>query len=359
LGRERSKGLRPGSGGVGATARPRDLVYDALEFRGPERAPRDLWLLPWAEVNHPGWVRRIQADFPADILNAKGLLKASPRTKGAQYEAGTYTDEWGCRFTNLERGFIGQVKEPLVVGEDWEDLDKVRLPKEHLDIDRARVAGLVKGTDLFVLATEYIPRPFERLQFLRGSERLLLDIAMRPPGLFEAIRRVHEFDLRVFESWAETDVDGLMMMDDWGSQSGLLVSPSAWSELFEPLYRDHVAVARKHGKKLFMHSDGNVLRILPRLVGMGIDALNLQLFCMDFSQLAAFKGKVTFWGEIDRQQILPNGTLEEVDAAVARVREHFWENGGCIAQCEFGPGARPENVYRVFEAWDRPLPRAP
>ncbi len=27
--------------------------------------------------------------------------------------------------------------------------------------------------------------------------------------------------------------------------------------------------------------------------------------------------------------------------------------GGVIAQCEFGPGAKPENVYEVFAAWDR------
>lgn len=24
----------------------------------------------------------------------------------------------------------------------------------------------------------------------------------------------------------------------------------------------------------------------------------------------------------------------------------------CIAQCEFGPGSKPENVYRVYQAWE-------
>jgi len=333
--------------------KPRELVFQALEFRGPDRAPRDLWLLPWAENHFPDWVRRIQADFPNDILNAKGCLKRPLRTKGEQYEVGTYTDEWGCSFTNLERGYIGQVKEPLVLGENWEDLDKVRVPEEHLSIDLARVAELVRGTDRFVLANEYVPRPFERLQFLRGTERLMLDLAMRPPGLREAIRKVHDFDMQVLEAWAGTDVDGLMIMDDWGSQNDLLIRPKLWEELFLPLYRDYVSVARRHGKKLFMHSDGNVLRILPRLVELGIDALNLQLFCMDFAELARFRGKVTFWGEIDRQHILPEGTLDDVDEAVLKVKENLWQNGGCVAQCEFGPGARPENVYRVFEAWDR------
>jgi hypothetical protein len=332
---------------------PRDIVYQALDFEGPERVPRELWLLPWAENNHPEWVQKIQLDFPADIVNAKGLLRTPLRTRGQQYEAGEFTDEWGCTFHNPERGYIGQVKAPIVTGDNWEELGKVRLPEEHLDIDRRKVAELVQSTDRFVLATEYIPRPFERLQFIRGTERLMLDLAMRPGGLQDAIRMVHDFDMRCLEAWAETEIDGLMFMDDWGSQTNMLINPKLWAELFLPLYRDYIAVARKHGKKIFMHSDGNIQKILPRLVEMGVDALNSQLFCMDFHELARYRGKLTFWGEMDRQHILPYGTLEEVDQAVKKVKDNLWERGGCIAQCEFGPGARPQNVYRVFEAWDR------
>ena len=72
---------------------------------------------------------------------------------------------------------------------------------------------------------------------------------------------------------------------------------------------------------------------------------------MDMDELEQFKGKITFWGEIDRQHILPNGTVEDVREAVSKVQNHFWANGGVIAQCEFGPGAKPENVRAVFERW--------
>jgi hypothetical protein len=36
---------------------------------------------------------------------------------------------------------------------------------------------------------------------------------------------------------------------------------------------------------------------------------------------------------------------------VRAVRAHLYADGGVIAQCEFGPGAIPENVLRVFETW--------
>ena len=63
-----------------------------------------------------------------------------------------------------------------------------------------------------------------------------------------------------------------------------------------------------------MHSDGNITEIIPDLIEIGIDALNSQLFCMDIEELGKkFRGKITFWGEIDRQNILPNGNRKDIE----------------------------------------------
>ncbi len=94
------------------------------------------------------------------------------------------------------------------------------------------------------------------------------------------------------------------------------------------------------------------MRIVPRLIDLGLDAVNGQLFCMGIENLEPYRGKITFWGEIDRQHLLPEGTEADIDRAVEAVYRALWQDGGCIAQCEFGPGARPENVYRVFRAWE-------
>lgn len=82
--------------------------------------------------------------------------------------------------------------------------------------------------------------------------------------------------------------------------------------------------------------------------------MNSQLFCMNIEELGAtFRGKVTFWGEIDRQHLLPFGTPEQVKEGVRRVRRALDDGrGGLIAQCEWGmrdPGA---NLAAVFEAWE-------
>ena len=38
--------------------------------------------------------------------------------------------------------------------------------------------------------------------------------------------------------------------------------------------------------------------------------------------------------------------------AVFNVYYSLWTDGGCISQCEFGAGAKAENVHVVFEAWN-------
>jgi hypothetical protein len=102
-----------------------------------------------------------------------------------------------------------------------------------------------------------------------------------------------------------------------------------------------------------MHSDGYTLDIIPHLIELGVDAANLQIFCIGLDKLRRFRGKITFWGEIDRQYLLARASEDEVEQAVVAVKDALWDNGGCIAQCEFGAGAKPENVYKVFETWDR------
>ena len=329
----------------------RDLVLRTLNFQNAKnRVPRELWVLPWAEIHHPVELAEIQNAFEWDFGRPPLILEEQLVTKGDPFTVGEFVDEWGCVFTNVSQGIIGEVKTPIVGDADWDDAASVHIPDEYLTFDADVVNRFCSESDRFILAN-CCPRPFERLQFIRGTADLYMDLLTRPPKMMEFIRRMHEHDCRLFEKWARTDVDGLMFMDDWGSQNALLIHPDLWVELFKPMYKDLIDIARAHGKKTFMHSDGNTLAIIPHLIELGLDALNTQIFCIGVEKLAQFKGRLTFWGEIDRQHLLPDGTQEEIDAAVDLVYNTLWQDGGCIAQCEFGPMGNPENVRRIYERW--------
>ncbi len=337
----------------------RELLIKTLEFDGPARVPVNKWMLPWARLHHPKEVEKLHAAFPDDIAGAPAAYpKADPAVMadytpdGAVYRAGTFTDEWGCTFHNVQPGVIGEVKNPPLI--TWDHRDAIRIPTEYLALDENAVNAFCRESDKFVLSGGgfgEVVRPFERLQFLRGTENLYLDLLEQPPELLDLIAEIHEFYLAVLEQWARTDVDALTAMDDWGSQNTLLIPPPIWRTLFKPLYREYTELARDYGKYFFFHSDGYILDILPDLIEIGVNAINSQLFCMGIEEVANYRGKITFWGEIDRQHILPHGTPEETAAAVRQVKQALYANGGTIAQCEFGPGAKPENVFAVYETW--------
>ena len=330
----------------------RQLVLDTLNFKNTDgRVPRQIWTLPWAEFTYPEMMQKIREDFIWDFDGPQTTYEALPKTQGNPYEVGTYVDEWGCIFTNIHRGIIGEVKEPIVKDDDWEDTDHVHIPEEFLTFDIDQVNASYHASDKFMMAG-CCPRPFEQLQFIRGTVNLYMDLMDPPKKMLEFMEKMHDFYCRLLTKWAQTDVDALNMMDDWGSQQALLINPALWDKYFRPMYRDYIDIAHKYGKKMFMHSDGYTLDIIPRLIDLGLDAMNSQIFCMGVDKLKQFKGKITFWGEIDRQHLIPEGTPEQIENAVRRVYENLWDDGGCIAQCEFGPGANPDNVYRIFKTWE-------
>lgn len=334
----------------------KELVYKTLEFKNTDgRAPRELWTLPWAADTYPEEYEEILRTFSWDIAHPHTIYQeASPVESGNSSEIGDYTDPWGCIFTNIQKGVIGEVKTPLVSedDEDWEDCSRIHIPEEQLSFDISQVNEACASDNRFLMAN-CCPRPFEQLQFIRSTELLYMDLILKPKGLVRFMEQMHDFYCRLVTKWAQTDVDGIMFMDDWGTQKSLLISPQLWCELFKPMYRDYINIAKKYGKKTFMHSDGYTLQIIPHLIELGLDAFNTQIFCMGPENLRQFRGKITFWGEICRQHILPHGTPEDVFQAVKAVYDNLWQDGGCIAQCEFGPGAKPQNVTEVYRAWDK------
>jgi hypothetical protein len=331
----------------------REIVRRCVRFEHPARIPRELWTLPWAEEHFPDALRKIRARFPGDFGGPSDVFRPSPRRRGNAYEIGTFVDEWGCAFTQVQRGVIGEVRAPLIAEiADWRS---VRPPYETLPDNpaaaRDRVNRDCADSTLFMRAG--CARPWERYQFLRGSQNAMVDVMEPDAGAAELLRVIHEFYLKEMEFWAGTDVDALLFMDDWGAQSQLLIPPPVWRELFKPLYKDYCDLAHSRGKLIFMHSDGHIAEIYDDLIEIGVDAINSQLFCMDMADLARrAKGRITFWGEIDRQHVLPSADPQKGREAVRLVARHFYNPaGGVIAQFELGAGANPETALAIFDEW--------
>ena len=325
---------------------PRERVARTLRFKGVDRPARDVWTLPAAFFGREAELRALLDQYPRDFGDS-GFV--DPADESPIYEPGTWTDAWGSTWVNIQRGMIGEVKHPAL--DDWSKLDTWSPPYHLLGQGFEEVNRTCAASTKFVALG--LPRPWERLQFVRGSENAYMDLAWGVPQVFKLLEMLHDYYLQHLRHVVQTDVDAVFFMDDWGSKHSLLISPAMWVAYFKPLYKDYVEMAHSHGKFAIMHSDGYILPIYEHLIEIGVDAINSQLFTMPMEEIGQrFKGRITFWGELDRQHILPFGTPADVRAAVQRVKDALWDpRGGVIGQAEFNRGYSLENIRAFFEAW--------
>ncbi|MCP4246182.1 MAG: methyltransferase [bacterium] len=330
----------------------RERIVAVLRGQTPDRIARAYTAVPGFEHEHPGALARIEQRFPQDVADC-GYRLPDGAVQGDPYAVGTYVDEWGCAFENVHAGVIGQVTDPII--KSYTDLDTFEPPGHLIGQGMEQVERTCEATDGFTLSALPL-QPFERLQFLRGTEALMYDLIERPAAFFKLRDLVHEFNLAQLEAWCATAVDCVFIADDWGTQHSLLISPDMWRELFKPLYADYISRAKRAGKFIYMHSDGHIIDIIEELIELGLDAINAQVTCMDMAELGRrFGGRITFWGQMDRQHMLCFGAEDEARQAARDFHKHLASaNGGhIVAQMHIEPTAKPENIEAVLDQFDR------
>ncbi|MEA3402315.1 MAG: uroporphyrinogen decarboxylase family protein [Armatimonadota bacterium] len=175
-----------------------------------------------------------------------------------------------------------------------------------------------------VIMAGYIA-PYVDLWNLFGEERALLNIALRPELIEAVLDRTMAYRLAqhrmLFEACGE-HLDLTQVTDDFGAQSGLVMSREHIRRIFWPHYRRAIALAHEFGLKVYHHDDGGIGEIIPDLVEMGVEVLNpIQWRCrnMDLQWLKReFGDALCFDGAVDNQEVLPFGTPEDVRREVRK-----------------------------------------
>jgi len=159
---------------------------------------------------------------------------------------------------------------------------------------------------------------FERAWSLRGFDTLMLDLGLDQPFVEDLLERIIDIQVRLARRFVAIGVDGGYFGDDYGAQKGLLFSPETWRQLFKPRLARVFAVFREAGLPVLMHSDGDIAKIVPDLVEIGLTALNpVQPEVLDHAWLKrAFGRSLAYYGGVSTQTVLPYGTPEEVRAAL-------------------------------------------
>ena len=117
---------------------------------------------------------------------------------------------------------------------------------------------------------------FESSWYMRGFERMFMDLMLNPELAHALFRRVTDFFKEYFRrvlSAGAGEIDLVFTADDVGGQQGLLMSLPMWEEFLKPYHTELNAVIHEFGAQVMYHSDGSVTEAVPGLIDMGIDCL--------------------------------------------------------------------------------------
>ena len=210
------------------------------------------------------------------------------------------------------------------------------------------------NTDKYILVMIYGSH-FEKAYFARGIENFLADMAGEPVFARKFLNRIIEKNLVMLENFlCAPEIDGVLLGSDWGTQLDLIMSPDIWQDMIRPGEQREYDLIHSYGKDVWVHSCGNIEKIISSLIEMGLDVINpVQPETMDLASLKKnFGDKLTFWGGISTQKVLPFGTPDEVKQEVRRVKQLMSVNGGYIlAPSQEIQGDVPiENIMALIEA---------
>ena len=150
-----------------------------------------------------------------------------------------------------------------------------------------------------------------------------------------------------------SDLALVMVNDDIGYNSGLMIRPKMFMEIFPHRMQRLIAPAKACGKLVLMHTDGKLDDILPILYDVGIDVNHpVEPESNDiFAVKQKWAGKMAFVGNI-HTPLLAYGRLEEIEQKVKEYCVRLAPGGGYAlgSSTSIMAGIPPENFMSMILA---------
>ena len=162
---------------------------------------------------------------------------------------------------------------------------------------------------------------YERAWTLRGMENLMMDFCENPDFVTELLTAITDYNIAQVQKALEYDIDAIYFGDDWGQQFGLQMGPAYWHKFIYPCLKRMYAAVRDAGKKVLIHSCGDVDELFDDLVAIGLNCFNpFQPEVMDVEKLLPqYRGRLSFHGGLSTQKTLPFGSVEDVIAETQKL----------------------------------------
>jgi len=197
---------------------------------------------------------------------------------------------------------------------------------------------------------------FETAWLMRDMQDFMQDLLLNQEIAHAICENITRIRIRQARKFAAAGVDVLRLGDDMVSQMGLMMSMETYRTFFRPRIKRIIEAAKEVNPDIliFMHCCGKVEEIIEDLIDAGVEILNpLQPECNDLKMInEKYSDRLSFWGGIGVQSVMPNGSPQEVKAKVREIAEILGKEGGLLlAPAHILDPAIPwENIEAYIEA---------
>lgn len=289
---------------------------------------------------NPNLDERILEKLDIDTRGVGGM--PTPATSHMREEGGVRYDELGIGYRTID-GRSEICFSPLkdfsmseLEAYEFPDPRKVDLRLIEKWAQDAR--WLHENTDYAVIAEHPVLGVFEAGCWMFGFDDYLYRLLAEPEIVHAFSKRWLEYQkevIKVYYGALGEYIDCTTSGDDFGTQRAQFMSTATFDEMIAPYFKERITYTKKFTHAFYQHHTcGSVFDLLPSLIDCGVDILNpIQpgVYKMEPERLKEHYGdKLAFWGGIDTQSLLPQGTEAEIKQAVKKVLSIMDNRGGYI-----------------------------
>lgn len=231
--------------------------------------------------------------------------------------------------------YVEVVDYPLAHALKKEDVDNYHFPEiEAPGRFRDAQALVKKYKDDYLIIGDIEVTVFSLAHQLVGMEKLLVDMMMEAEYVVPLFEACADFQTRIGLRLIDLGVDAIWYGDDFGTQQSLIIAPETFRDQLKPIYTRMNQRFKEANLDIIpiLHCDGAVAELLDDISEMGFEVFNpVQPGVpghLPQDMKNRFGDKFVFWGAIDQQDLLPNGSDEELEKDIMEKISILGKGGG-------------------------------
>lgn len=325
-----------------------ERILRVLNRREPDRVPHFEWIVDRKVRTAlvPGC--KSHNEFAVAMDHDAVLIEVSYRKERVAPDK--WKTEWGYVLQDSEEEHGVEVASPISTMEDFQ---RYAAPDPHEPWRYQAVEEAVRDYAGKKAVIVHLNDVFSLPRYLMGYENLLMGIAADPALVTALVELSVQINLAMAKEVAARGVKIVYTGDDFAGDSGPLMSPAHFRDLFAPGLTRVIGGFKELGLLVIKHTDGNLWPIIDMIVDSGIDCLDPidPIAGMDLGEVKARYGRrIALKGNVDCAHLMTLGTPEQVAAATKEALRKGAPGGGYILSSSnsIHSTVKPENYMALM-----------